>query len=101
MGTISGKQVREIIRLYSSNNSILETARAAGLSTVKVRKILITEGLWESDTSIKIGTLLEQGLTTEEIAEILCMSVKNVQAYMPYERGIYGGDVLSPGGGQV
>ena len=96
MGTISGKQVREIIRLYSSNNSILETARAAGLSTVKVRKILITEGLWESDTSIKIGTLLEQGLTTEEIAEILCMSVKNVQAYMPYERGIYGGDVLSP-----
>ena len=96
MGTISGKQVREVIRLYSSNNSILETARAAGLSTVKVRKILITEGLWESDTSIKIGTLLEQGLTTEEIAEILCMSVKNVQAYMPYERGIYGGDVLSP-----
>ena len=63
MGTISGKQVREIIRLYSSNNSILETARAAGLSTVKVRKILITEGLWESDTSIKIGTLLDQGLT--------------------------------------
>ena len=53
MGNISGMQVREVIRLYSSNNSILETARAAGLSTVKVRKILITEGLWESDTSIK------------------------------------------------
>lgn len=61
------------------------------MSTVKIRKILITEGLWESDTSIKIGTLLAQGLTTEEIAEILLMSVKNVQAYMPYERGIYGG----------
>ena len=74
----------------------METARAAGLSTVKVRKILITEGLWESDTSIKIGTLFDQGLTTEEIAEILYMSVKNVQAYMLYERGIYGGDELSP-----
>ena len=86
MGNISGKQVREVIRLYSSNNSILETARAASLSTVKVRKILITEGLWESDTSIKIGTLFDQGLTTEEIAEILYMSVKNVQAYMPYVR---------------
>ena len=47
MGNISGMQVREVIRLYSSNNSILETARAAGLSTVKVRKILITEGLWK------------------------------------------------------
>ena len=51
------------------------------MSTVKVRKILITEGLWESDTSIKIGNLLAQGLTTEEIAEKLYMSVKNVQAY--------------------
>ena len=38
---------------------------------------------------------MKQGLTTEEIAEILYMSVKNVQAYMPYERGVYGGDELS------
>lgn len=89
---ISGKQVKEIINLYSINNSILETAKATGISTVKVRKVLITEGLWESDTSIKIRYLLEQGLTTKEIAEKLCMSIKNVQAYMPYERGIYNGE---------
>ena len=30
----------------------------------------------ESDTSIKIRNLLAQGLTTEEIAEMLYMSVK-------------------------
>ncbi|MDO4474925.1 MAG: hypothetical protein Q4B75_09795 [Eubacteriales bacterium] len=66
------------------------------MSTVKVRKILITEGLWESDTSIKIGELLKRGLTTEEIANTLYMSVKNVQAYMPYERGEYGDDESSP-----
>ena len=96
MRNMSENQVEETISLYLANNSILETARATGMSTVKVRKILITEGLWESDTSIKIRNLLAQGLTTEEIAEMLYMSVKNVQAYMPYERGIYGGDVLSP-----
>ena len=95
MGSITGKQVKEIINLYSTNNSILETAKATGVSTVKVRKILITEGLWESGTSIKIGNLLKQGLTTEEIAETLYMTIKNVQAYMPYERGIYGGEELS------
>lgn len=92
MKGFSGKQVQEIIRLFRSNNSILETSKVTGVSTVKVRKILITEGLWESDTSIKIGKLLKQGLSTEEIAKELYMSVKNVQAYMPYERGLYGGE---------
>lgn len=47
MRYISGKTVDEVIKVYSSNNSILETAKVTGLSTVKVRKILITEGLWE------------------------------------------------------
>lgn len=95
MRYISGKTVDEVIKVYSSNNSILETAKVTGLSTVKIRKILITEDLWESDASIKIGNLLKAGMTTEEIADTLYMSVKNVQAYMPYERGIYKGDELS------
>ena len=95
MGKITGMQVKAVIDSYTTNNSILETAKATGVSTVKVRKILITEGLWESDTSIKIGELLNQGMTTEEIANTLYMSIKNVQAYMPYERGVYGGEEVS------
>lgn len=95
MSNISGKQVTEVIRLYCNNNSVLETAKETGLSTVKVRKILITEGLWESNTSISVDNLLRQGFTTEEIAERLHMSVKNVQAYMPYERGLYSGEEQS------
>ena len=95
MGKITGEQVRSVIASYANNNSVLETAKETGMSTVKVRKILITEGLWESDTSLKIGDLLNQGMTTEEIATTLYMSVKNVQAYMPYERGVYGGEEVS------
>lgn len=95
MNTITGTQVEEIINLYSTNNSIIETANAAGISTVKVRKILITVGLWESKTSIAVGNLFKTGLSTEEVANELSMSVKNVQAYMPYERGLYDGDELS------
>lgn len=44
---------------------------------------------------MQIVELQSQGMTTEEIADTLYMSVKNVQAYMPYERGVYGGDELS------
>lgn len=95
MRNISDKQVEQVINLYNSTESIIETAKASGLSTVKVRKILITLGLWKSETSIAIGSLLQQGLTTEQIAARLFMSVKNVQAYMPYERGIYRGKELT------
>lgn len=95
MGNVTGAQVKCVIASYENNNSVLETAKETGISTVKVRKILITEGLWESDTSLKIGDLLKRGMTTEEIADTLYMSVKNVQAYMPYERGVYGGEELS------
>ena len=95
MRNISDELIDEIIQAYQATNSILETAQIIGVSTVKVRKILITEGLWESDTSNKIGALLKQGYQTEEVAKILCMSVKNVQAYMPYERGTYGGTQVS------
>ena len=76
MAKITGIQVKEVIDSYTINQSILETAKATGISTVKVRKILITEGLWQSNTSIKIGELLSQGMTTEEIADRLYMSVK-------------------------
>lgn len=95
MGQITGMQVKAVIDSYTTNNSILETSKATGVSTVKVRKILITEGLWESDTSIKIGELLKKGMTTEEIANTLYMSIKNVQAYMPYERGVYRDEELT------
>ena len=95
MRNISDELIDEIIQAYRSTHSILETAKIIGVSTVKVRKILITESLWESDTSNKIGALLKQGYQTEEVAKILCMSVKNVQAYMPYERGTYGGTQIS------
>ena len=45
MNTIVQAQIDKIVDLYMVNNSVLETAKATGISTVKARKILITEGL--------------------------------------------------------
>lgn len=70
--------------------SILKTAAALNLSTVKVRRVLITEGLWSSKSSVEIGAYKAAGMSTVEIAEKLHMTEKNVQAYMPYEGGVYG-----------
>ena len=67
-----------------------KTAEKLGTYPIKVRRVLITEGLWSSRTSIAVGELHRQGKTTAEIAEQLHMSEKDVQSYQPYERGMYG-----------
>ena len=78
-----------VIKLYCSGHSVKECARICGISSVKAGRILITEGLWHTQRSDEIISLLEQGRTKDEIVDKLCISLKAVEAYMPYQRGIY------------
>ncbi len=82
---------QNIIKVYLQTCSVKETAQRLETYSIKVRRVLITEGLWSSRTSETIGRLWEQGMTVAEIAEKLCLSEKNIQSYLPYTRGQYGG----------
>lgn len=82
----------KIIEYFGKTKSVKKTAAELGTSIVKVRRVLITEGLWSSATSRKILELHKQGLTTKEIAERLHYTEKNIQAFLPYSRGTYGQD---------
>lgn len=82
---------QNIIEIYLQTGSVKDTANYLQTYPIKVRRVLITEGLWSSRTSEAIGFLWEQGLTVLEIAEELCLSEKNIQSYLPYTRGQYGG----------
>lgn len=83
---------QNIIKVYLQTASVKETAGHLKIYPIKVRRVLITEGLWSSRTSEAIGTLWNQGMTVSEIAEKLCLSEKNIQSYLPYTRGQYGGE---------
>lgn len=83
---------QRIIDSYKKTGSVKRTAEELDTYPIKVRRVLITEGLWHSKTSDQVGELLEQGLSVGEIAERICISDKTVQAYMPYTRGQYGGE---------
>lgn len=78
-----------IIDSYLATGSVLKTARTLSVSEVKVRRVLLTEGLWSSHTSLRILHYHNQNMTAAQIAELLHTSEKAVQQYMPYERGIY------------
>ena len=81
--------VEKIVSVYKKTGSISETALQAEISTTKVRKILITMGLWSSPRSQQIRELSDQGKSSAEIAETLQISGVMVQNYLPYEKGLY------------
>lgn len=86
---------QQIIDTYMETGSVKKTAESLNSYPIKVRRVLITEGLWHSKTSDQIAELSKQGLNVAEIAKKLIISEKNVQSYMPYSRGQYGGESRS------
>lgn len=82
----------QIIDLYLQYRSVNAVKNIVGdaASKIRIQRVLITEGLWSSKTSEAVGELYVQGKSSQEIADLLYMSVKNVQSYLPYTRGFYG-----------
>lgn len=87
----SNKIYMDIITEYETCRSITQVAKKLGVSEERVRRTLITEGLWTSRSAEPIIRLFQEGKSVPEIAEKLMISEKTVQSYVPYSRGMYGG----------
>lgn len=79
----------QIVSEFKRCGSVKKTASNVGTSLVRAQRVLITEGLWSSETSEAIRKLAEKGMTVPEIASEMYLSVKTVQAYFPYTKGFY------------
>ena len=82
----------EIIKEYETCKSVTKIAKKLKVSEERVRRTLITEGLWTSRSAAPIIRLFKEGKTVSEIAKELTISEKTVQSYIPYSRGMYGGE---------
>lgn len=71
------------------NGSINQIANEFGISRIKVRKLLITVGVYQSDTCDWINQLHSKGKSIQEIQEITLMSYSAVKSYLPYEKTVY------------
>ena len=89
---------RELINLvvssYEETQSFKRTAAALHISTAKVRKALLTAGVWTNDTAEHIAELRTEhpDWTDEKISAYLHISLNAVQMYTPYKLGPYTGD---------
>ncbi len=59
------------------------------LSTAKIRKILITGGLWTTERSREVAELYERLGSVEKVATELEVTPELVTMYLPYEKVVY------------
>ena len=90
------EQLDAAVVLYNSKMSLQAIADALFLNPIKVRKLLITAGVYESDTA----KLVQQTFNTFREAQnystavtstmaALHLSRPSVTSYLPYEKGVY------------
>ena len=68
---------------------VKEFADIHDMSPGKMRKILITAGVFENDMSRLIAKLHGQGKSIDEIQKLTGLKKSAVNSYLPYTKGIY------------
>lgn len=87
--------LQELSEASDESDSLRNLATELDISFLKLRKLLITAGIFSSDICIEINELHEQGKNVLEIMEITGLSRASVHSYLPYSKGIYNATELS------
>ena len=96
----AGKNLKEqmdaAVVLYNSEMSLQAIADALNLNPIKVRKLLITAGVYESDVAEKVQATFQEYRETQDYktsilstANALQLSKASVTSYLPYQKGVY------------
>ena len=90
------EQMESAVALYDSEMSLQAIADELGLNPIKVRKLLITAGVYESDVAEKVQCTFEKYRETQDYktallstAADLDLSKASVTSYLPYQKGVY------------
>ena len=82
--------------LYKENYSLQSIADALSLNPIKVRKLLITAGVYESDVAEMVQRTFNDYRETQgykdavlSAASALKLSKASVTSYLPYKKGVY------------
>lgn len=90
------KELLEIVSAsYEETGELKLTAEEFDMSALKIRKLLITAGVYHNDASDEVNRLYSKGKTPEEIANITGLGRSSVNGYLPYSKAIYKPEELS------
>ena len=96
----AGKNLKEqmdsAVALYNSEMSLQTIGDELGLNPIKVRKLLITAGVYESEVAEKVQDTFEKYRETQSYKEAILstantlqLSKASVTSYLPYQKGVY------------
>ena len=90
------EQMESAVALYNSEMSLQAIGDALNLNPIKVRKLLITAGVYESEVAEKVKNTFEEYRETQDYktsirstAKALNLSKASVTSYLPYQKGVY------------
>lgn len=64
-------------------------AEEFSMTPIKVRKLLISSGIYQTEISVRINELYKSGKTIKEIQENVGLSAASVSGYLPYQKTVY------------
>ena len=90
------EQMESAVTLYDSEMSLQAIGDELGLNPIKVRKLLITAGVYESEVAENVKNTFEEYRETQDYktsilstANTLKLSKASVTSYLPYRKGVY------------
>ena len=90
------EQMESAVALYDSEMSLQAIGDELGLNSIKVRKLLITAGVYESEVAEKVKNIFEEYREIQDYktsvlstANTLKLSKASVTSYLPYQKGVY------------
>lgn len=90
------QQMKAAADLYTDKMSLQAIADALSLNPIKVRKLLITAGVYESDMAKHVQQTFDSFRSTQSYSAAvtstmaaLQLSRPSVTSYLPYEKGVY------------
>ena len=90
------EQMESAVALYDSEMSLQAIGEELGLNPIKVRKLLITAGVYESEVAGKVQATFQEYRETQDYktsirstANTLKLSKASVTSYLPYRKGVY------------
>lgn len=89
-------QMDTAVALYEEDCSLQSIADVLNLNPIKVRKLLITAGVYESEVAEKVKNTFEEYRETQDYktsilstVNTLKLSKASVTSYLPYKKGVY------------
>lgn len=73
----------------SGHMQLKQLAEEFSMTPLKVRKMLITTGAYETAISRTVNALADEGKSVPEIQEMTNLSRASVQSYLPYSKTVY------------